>query len=356
AMAGVSWAEGVSSGTNFPSSNGTNASSGGALGADVQHSLFAVTSSAVLVLGLLGNALALALLSCRAKPLSHSYILLLQLALLDTLFLGVLPLHIHSQLRGDTWAFGDVACRVSGALFCLHISLSVAFFSCLCADLWLAVLHPFTSIRLRATHYLLLATALWLVALGAAVPLVLHSRGVVRSSTGCFGSFPASWAHPTAPLTILAFIFGVLVPFCITLLGFPLVARSVWRSRRRAARRKALGTICIILGICALCFVPQQLTQLLRFLLGLRLLPREPLPALIPQIQRVTSALASCSCCLNPLLYYFHSSSRLWRCPFRLRLRAKRVFTICDRNFGDPSWDCEAGQRRGRKNHGDGVN
>lgn len=355
-MAGISWAEGVSSGTNFPSPNGTNASSGGGLGADLQHSLFAVTYSAVLVLGLLGNALALSLLSCRAKPLSHSYILLLQLGLLDALFLCVLPLHIHSQLRGDTWTFGDTACRVTGALFCLHISLSVAFFSCLCADLWLAVLHPFTSIQLRATHYLLVATALWVVALGGTVPQVLRSRGVVRSSTGCFGSFPASWAHPTAPHTILAFVFGVLVPFSIILLGFPLVARSIWQSRRRAAKRKALGTISIILGICALRFLPHHLAQLLRFLLGLRLIQREPFPSLIPEIQRVTSALASCSCCLNPLLYYFHSSSRHWHCPFRLRLRSKRVFTICDQNFGDPSWGYKPGQRRGRKNHGDGIN
>ncbi|NXB21692.1 LPAR6 protein, partial [Rhagologus leucostigma] len=353
-MAGISWAEGVSSGMNFPSSNGTNASSGAALGADLQHSLLAVTYSAVVVLGLLGNALSLSLLSCRAKPLSHSYIFLLQLALLDTLFLCVLPLQIHSQLRGDTWAFGDTACGVAGALFCLHISLSVAFFGCLCADLWLAVLHPFASIQLRATHYILVATALWVVALGGTVPLVLRSSGV-RSSTACFGSFPGSWVHPTAPRTILAFVFGVLVPFSIVLLGFPLAARSVWQSRRRAARRKALGTIFMVLGICALCFLPHHLTQLLRFVLGVRAIPREPLPSPIADIQRVTSALASCSCCLNPLLYYFHSSSRPWHCPCRLRLRSKRVFTICDQNFGDPSWDYKPGQRRGRKNHGDGI-
>ncbi|NWI43996.1 LPAR6 protein, partial [Picathartes gymnocephalus] len=353
AMAGISWAERVSNGTNFPVSNGTNfpvsngtnASSGAVLGADLQHSLFAITYSLVLVLGLLGNSLSLSLLSCRARPLSHSYILLLQLALLDALLLCVLPLQIHAQLLGDTWPFGDTACRVTGALFCLHTSLSVAFFSCLSADLWLAALHPFTSIQLRATHYVLLATALWLLALAGTVPLVLHSTGV-RS---CFGSFPGSWARPTAPDAILAFVFGALVPFAVILLGLPLAAGSVWQSGRRAARRKALGSISIMLGICALCFVPQQLTQLLQLLLGTGLLPAEPLPGLVPTLQRVSSALASCSCCLNPLLYHFHSSSRPWHCPFRLRLRSKRVFTICDRDFGEPSWGYKGGQRRGGK-------
>ncbi|NXY11587.1 LPAR6 protein, partial [Pteruthius melanotis] len=354
-MAGLPWAEGISGGTDFPVSNGTNASWGGALAAGLQHSLLAAAYIAVLLLGLLAYALSLRLLSRRAKPLSHSYILLLQLALLDALFLCLLPLQIHSQLRGDTWAFGDAACRVTGALFCLHLSLSVAFLGCLAADLWLALLHPFTSIQLRATHYGLLATALWLVALGATIPLAFGSGGV-RSGTGCFGSFPGGWAHPTAPHTVLAFVFGVVCPFSVILLGFPLVAGSVWLSRHRAGRRKALGTISIILGICALCFLPHQLAQLLHFLLGARLIQREPFPALIPEILRVTSALASCSCCLNPLLYHFHSSSRRWRCPFRLRLRAKRVFTICDQNFGDPSWGYKAGQNHGRKNHGDGIN
>lgn len=336
-----------SNGTNSLISNMTNASSGGILGSDFDPSLFAVTYSVVLVLGLAGNAVSLSLLSCRVKPLSHSYVLLLQLALLDALFLSVLPLHIHSQLLGDTWSFGDTACRLTRALCCLHSSLSVAFFGCLALDVWLAALHPLTSIRLRVTHYVLVATALWLVALGGTVPLVLHSSEGLRR---CFGGFPVSWARPTAPPTVLALVFGVFFPFSIILLGLPLLVRAVWRSGRRAGRRKALGTLGMVLAICALCFVPLQLSQLLQFLHGSP--PELSPPSLIPCMQRVSEALASCSCCLNPLLYRFHCSSRACHChcPCRLSLRSKRVFTICDHNFGDPSWDYRAGQRLGKEN------
>ncbi|NXY23581.1 LPAR6 protein, partial [Atrichornis clamosus] len=347
-MAGVPWPEGVS--------NGTDASSGPSLEAEFQHSLFAVTYSVVFVLGLVGNALSLYLLSCRVKHLSHSYIYRINLALLDTSFVCVLPLQIHSQLNGGTWTFGDTACRVAGALFYLHIYLSIAFFACICVDLYVAVLHPFTSIQLRAAHYVLVAAALWLLALGVTVPLVLRGPLHRGSSTACFDNFTgSSRAHPTAPHSILALVFGFVIPFSVVLVGLPLAAGGIARSPRRAPRRKALGTICIILGICALCFLPYHLTHLLHFLLSVQGI-QEPLPSLIPGIQRVASALPSLSCCLNPLLYYFHSSSRQWHCPCRLRFRSKRVFTICEENFGDPSCDYRPRQRRGRKNHGDGIN
>ncbi|XP_066190239.1 uracil nucleotide/cysteinyl leukotriene receptor-like [Sylvia atricapilla] len=329
-------------GTNSPIPNTPNSSSGGVSGADLEHSLFAVTYLLVLLLGLAANGLSLSLVSCRVKPLSHSYILLLQLALLDTLFLALLPLHIHSQLLGDTWSFGDTTCRVTKALLCLHTSLSVAFFSCLVLDVWLAALHPFTSIRLKATHYLLAATTLWSAALGAIVPLVLSSKRPRR----CFGAFPESWAHPTAPVTVVGLVFGVLLPVSVTVLGLPLAAGGARRSGSRRSRRRALGTISIVLAICALCFLPQQLCQLLQFVLELQGMEQE---VLSPRVQRVTEVLGSCSCCLKPILYRFHASSRVWSCPRSLRGK-ERVFTISGHRFGDPSWDCEPGQGNNKEN------
>ncbi|NXE94852.1 LPAR6 protein, partial [Menura novaehollandiae] len=348
-MAGLSWPEGVS--------NETGPSAGPSLEAEFQDSAFAVAYGVVFVLGLVGNALSLYLLSCRVKHLSHSYIYRINLALVDTSFVCVLPFQIHSGLHGGTWIFGDTACRVTGALFHIHIYLSIAFFTCICVDLYVAVLHPFTSIQLRASHYVLVAAALWVVALGVMVPLVLRGPLPSRNPTACFEDVAGSgWAHPTAPQAILALVFGFVIPFSIVLLGFPLVARGISRCPRRVPKRKALGTIYIILGICALCFLPYHLSHLLHFLVRIQVIQEEPLPSLIPGIHRVTSALPSLSCCLNPLLYYFSSSSRQWHCPFRLRFRSKRVFTICEQNFGVPSWDAKPRQRRGRKHHGEGIN
>ncbi|NWQ59172.1 LPAR6 protein, partial [Neopipo cinnamomea] len=349
-MAGVSWAsnETVDSG-----------SSELWLEADSQHSLFPVTYSIAFMLGLVGNALALYLLSCRVRHMSHSHIYLINLALVDTLFVWALPFKIHYHLHGNNWIFGDAACRITGTLFYINIHLSTALLTCVCVDCYVAVLHPLTYIQVRASHRVLVATALWVVALGVAVPLALggplHSRGV-GNTTACFEDSPTSgWTRRAAPRDVLALVFGAVVPFSLTLVGWPLVAGRISRVKRGVSRREALSTIYIVLAICALCFLPYHLTHLLHFLVRVRVIQDESLSALIYRMRRVTLALVSLSCCLTPLLYYYSSSSKRWHCNFRLRFRSKKVFTICDQNFGELSCDYKLQQRRGNKNPRDGV-
>ncbi|NXR10351.1 LPAR6 protein, partial [Semnornis frantzii] len=333
--ADLSWAEGVSNGTV------SNASSEPPLEADFQHLLFPAIYSMVFVLGLLENISALYLLSCRAKHRPHSYLYMTNLALVDTLFVCVLPFKIHYHLNCNNWVFGDMACRVTGTLYYINIYLSIAFFTCICVDRYLAVLHPFTYIQIRASHYLLVVTGLWLVALSVTVPLILegplHNSGV-RNTTACFENFSvSSWSGRMAPYNILALLFGFLVPFAIILISYPLIARKISQIKHSSRKRKALRTIYTILGICTLCFLPYHLTHLLHFLMRVQLIQNQAFTSLIYKMRRVTLALVSFNCCLNPLLYYFNSSSKQWLFNFKLCFRSKKVYTICDQELGGKS-------------------
>ncbi|NXS91502.1 LPAR6 protein, partial [Jacana jacana] len=312
------------------------------LEADFQYSLFTVTYSIVFVLGLIENVLALYLLSCRVTHASHSYVYMINLALVDTLFVCVLPFRIHYHLNGNNWIFGDVACRVTGTLFYINIYLSIAFFTCICVDRYVAVLHPFTYIQIKVFHYLLVVAVLWVVALGVTVPLILggplHNTGK-RNTTACFENFRTSaWTDRMAPYNILALLFGFAIPFSIILISYPLIARRVSQIKHSIYKRKALTTISIILLICTLCFLPYHLAHLLHFLMRVKVIQNQAFARLIYKMRRVTLALVSINCCLNPLLYYFTSSSRRWRCHFKLRFRSKLVYTICDRQLRELSY------------------
>ncbi|NWW88238.1 LPAR6 protein, partial [Rhynochetos jubatus] len=346
-MADTSWAEGVSNETV------DSAGSDFSLDADFQYSLFTVIYSIVFVLGLTENALALYLLSCRVKHISHSYVYMINLALVDTLFVCVLPFKIHYHLNRNDWVFGDMACRITGTLYYINIYLSIAFFTCICVDRYVAVLHPFTYIQIRVVHYVAVVTVLWVVALCVTVPLILggplHNRGT-RNTTACFENFTtSSWTYRMVPYNILALVFGFVIPFSIILISYPLIAKRISQIKHSIRKRKALSTIYIILLICTLCFLPYHLTHLLHFLMRIQVIQNRSFTCLIYKMRRVTLALVSFNSCLNPLLYYFTSSSKPWHFNFRLRFRSKRVYTICDQTLGEFTYVYKVQQRPGNK-------
>ncbi|NXE80558.1 LPAR6 protein, partial [Cochlearius cochlearius] len=353
-MADTSWPEGASS------ERVANASSELSLEADFQYSLFTVIYSIVFVLGLTENVLALYLLSCKVKHTSHSYVYMINLALADTFFVCVLPFKIHYHLNRNNWIFGDMACRITGTLYYINICLSIAFFTCICVDRYIAVLHPFTYIQIRVTHYVVVVTVLWVGALSVMVPLILggplHNSGV-RNTTACFENFATSiWTYRMAPYNILALVFGFVIPFSIILISYPLIAKRISQIKHSIRKRKALSTIYIILVICTLCFLPYHLTHLLHFLVRIQVIQNEAFTRLIYKMRRVTLALVSFNCCLNPLLYYFTSSSKQWHFNLKLRFRSKIVYTICDQKFGESSYVYKLQQRHGNTKYRDGIN
>ncbi|NXN50211.1 LPAR6 protein, partial [Rynchops niger] len=353
-MAGISWTEG---GSNETVANGSSEFS---LEADFQYSFFTVIYSIVFVLGLVENVLALYLLSCRVTHTSHSYVYLINLALVDTLFVCVLPFKIHYHLNRNNWIFGDMACRVTGSLYYINIYLSIAFFTCICVDRYIAVLHPFAYIQIKVIHYVMVVTVLWVVALSVMVPLILggplHNSGM-RNTIACFENFTrSSWTYRMTPYNILALVFGFVIPFSIILISYPLIAKRISQIKHSIRKRKALTTIYVILLICTLCFLPYHLTHLLHFLMRIQVIQSESFANLIYKMRRVTLALVSFNCCLNPLLYYFTSSSKRWRCNFKLRFRSKIVYTICDQKFRESSYVYKVQEGHGNRTCRDGIN
>ncbi|KAM6116688.1 lysophosphatidic acid receptor 6-like [Phoenicopterus ruber ruber] len=353
-MAGVSWPEGVSTET------AANASSELSLEAEFQYPLFTVIYSIVFVLGLIENVLALYLLSCKVEHTSHSYVYMINLALVDTLFVCVLPFKIHYHLNGNNWVFGDMACRITGTLYYINIYLSIGFFTCICVDRYIAVLHPFTYIQIKVIHYVIVVAILWAVALSVMVPLILGGpllNSGVRNMTACFENFAtSSWTSRMVPYNILALVFGFVIPFSIILISYPLIAKRISQIKHSIRKRKALSTIYIILLICTLCFLPYHLAHLLHFLMRIQVIQNKSFTNFIYKMRRVTLALVSFNCCLNPLLYYFTSSSKQWHFNFRLRFRSKMVYTICDQKFGEFSYVYKVQRRRGSKKHRHGIN
>ncbi|XP_039223192.1 lysophosphatidic acid receptor 6-like [Crotalus tigris] len=326
-----------------------NASEECSLRADFQYVLFSAIYIPVFVLGLLENGAALYLLTCRVSHPPRSYVYLLNLAVVDTLVVCILPFKIHYHLHHNNWVFGDVACRITGCMYFLNIYLSVAFFTSICVDRYLAVLHPLAYIRIKSAHYTLIAVLLWVTGLSIAGSLILGGRldANVSSAQVCFESFgEASWKGRMLPYNICVLVFGFLIPFVVILISYPLIARRISHIAESAFKRKALNTIYLILFICVCCFLPFHLTHLLHLLMRVGLIQNCHLAASIYQLRRITLALVSFNCCLNPVLYYHTLAGK--RCPWKLRWqkRASKVYAVNEDRRGCA--DQRAALRSGR--------
>lgn len=286
--------------------------------ADYQSVLFPAVYTLALVLGLPGNLLVLVAFSRGASARTAFGVYIRSLALADVLILGTLPFRIHYHLNGNSWAFGDVACRVTGILFYANIYLSICFMSCVCVDRYVAALHPHAYLRLqRSRCSLAVSAALW-TAVGVAVLvfILMGPLATERSPSGnrtCFENFAkAEWSFRLRGFSLLCLTGGSLLPSAIILVCYPLAARRIAAIRSRVAA-KAVRVIYAILAITLLCFVPHHLVYLLHLLGRMEVIQSCSAISAIYHARRVTMALVALNPCLDPLLYYVTTSRCSWR-------------------------------------------
>ncbi|KAM4014858.1 lysophosphatidic acid receptor 6-like [Anomaloglossus baeobatrachus] len=289
------------------------------LQADFQYGFFTVMYSLVFILGLPGNVLALYYL-CQNRQRSRSAnIYFVNLSAVDFVFICLLPLRIYYHNAGNNWIFGDVACRITGALFYTNIYLSIGFFTCISLDRYLAVVHPLTYMKVKCTRYsLILTVIIWIICGAITLPLILG--GPLGSGNGtrtsCFDGFSTSaWQDRLAPYNTCALIFGFLLPFAIVVVFMPIFARRICRMKSSSHRKVALRIILFILVVSLICFLPYNISHLLYFMMKMDLIQDCASAVYIYKLRRITLALVSLNSCLNPTLYFIPYLSRRLNAP-----------------------------------------
>ncbi|XP_051894983.1 lysophosphatidic acid receptor 6 [Pristis pectinata] len=291
--------------------------------AHFQYHLFPAVYTIVFILGLTGNVSALCIFMKKTKNASPSFIYIANLIVVDIIYICTLPFRIHYHIKKNNWIFGDITCRITGTFYFANIYLSVTFLSLICMDRYIAVVHPRKYIRMRGTNCSRVTSALvWMLAFAIMLPLIFSgslNNVQANNTTACFENFDAdAYSKKMAVYHIMAFLFGFLLPFTVIIIFYPLAAKKIAQLKSSVHKEKALTIIWVIMVISILCFVPYHITHLLYFLARLDFIQNCAFGNFLYKIRRVTMALVSLNCCLDPLIYFFATNK------FKLNYGRKR--------------------------------
>uniref|UniRef100_A0A3B3ZIS9 G-protein coupled receptors family 1 profile domain-containing protein n=1 Tax=Periophthalmus magnuspinnatus TaxID=409849 RepID=A0A3B3ZIS9_9GOBI len=244
------------------------------------------------ILGLIGNSVALWIFCCKLKTWNPNNIFLFNLLIADFMALVSLPLRIDALVR-SFWVFGDGLCRINLFLMFSNRSASIAMMTVVATYRYLKVSHPHSS------------------CLSLLSPLLTTPSFCVSNQTQCF--FFTSYGETSALrlglvsshriITVLEFVF----PFSI--LVFCSIRISRFLKARGTKVKRAMRVCVVIVGVFVLCFMPTSVTTAGIWIVQSQRPWNCTAFYTLTQLTIVSLGLNFLNSALDPLLYVFSSSN-----------------------------------------------
>eukprot|EP00064_Thunnus_orientalis_P017372 superscaffoldBa00003667_g17453 len=261
-----------------------------------------------IILGLLGNIVALWIFCFKLKAWNINNLFLFNLVIADFLALVSLPLRIDDFLRGQ-WMFGDGLCRISLFLVFSNRSASIALMTVLAIYRYFKVVHPhhwFSHMTKRQAVYMLVFV--WLLVISLWVPMLTNNHTEGNSTRCLYFTCSSHIALITMHriLTVLEFIIPMaMLLFCTIRISSFLRERQMGKPEKV---RKAMRVCTAIVVVFMVCFFPTTST-----IIGMWVIHSYN-PAdcatfnILTKLTFVALGLNFLKSALDPILYVFSSS------------------------------------------------
>ncbi|XP_048475970.1 cysteinyl leukotriene receptor 1-like [Rhincodon typus] len=270
--------------------------------------VFVRAYSVILILGLIGNTVALYVFLKLTQHKTASTVFMINLAISDLFFTLTLPYRITYYVQHD-WNLGSFLCRITTYAFYVNLYSSIFFLMALSIFRYIAILHPIWSrSTVTVRRSLWVSLGIWIFVGLVSVPFLLAASKCENGTCRCFEPSNMSWSQ-IQKMNYFAFVVGFLIPFLTILVCYVRIIHrlmglaSTMRTNGRS-RRKSMYMIIIVLSSFLFCFLPYHVIRTVH----LHFMVQGGCGATAWFLQRaivVTICLAAANSCLNPLLYYF---------------------------------------------------
>ncbi|KAI6053407.1 MCHR1 [Marmota monax] len=201
-------------------------------------------------------------------------IFIINLSVVDLLFLLGMPFMIHQLMGNGVWHFGETMCTLITAMDANSQFTSTYILTAMAIDRYLATVHPISSTKFRKPSVATLVICLlWALSFISITPVWLYARLIPfpGGAVGCGIRLP----NPDTDLywfTLYQFFLAFALPFVVITAAYvrilqrmtssvaPASQRSI-RLRTKRVTRTAIA-ICLVFFVCWAPYYVLQLTQL----------------------------------------------------------------------------------------------
>lgn len=218
--------------------------------------------SCIFIIGLFVNVTALWVFSCTTKKRTTVTIYMMNVALLDLIFIMSLPFKMFYYAKGE-WPFGEYFCQILGALTMFYPSIALWLLAFISADRYMAIVQPKYAKELKKTCKAVLAcVGVWIMTLVTTIPLLLLYEDPDKASIPATCLKISDIIHLKA-INILNFTrltFFFLIPLFIMIGCYLVIIHSLLHGRtsklKPKVKEKSIRIIITLMVQVLICFVP----------------------------------------------------------------------------------------------------
>uniref|UniRef100_A0A8C5WK17 G-protein coupled receptors family 1 profile domain-containing protein n=1 Tax=Leptobrachium leishanense TaxID=445787 RepID=A0A8C5WK17_9ANUR len=275
---------------------------------EVSYILILTAFVFVFVLDMLGNGLVIYVLKRRVQTWHLSDHYLFQLAISDLLLGLTLPFWATQFFHG--WVFGQVPCKMVGALFTINMYSSIFFLACIGLNRYVSIVHAVELHgKQKPIHTFLICALVWGFSFALSwqelyfrdISYIKHIKNFV-----CYYNFEPHQADTwRITLRLINLSLGFLLPLVLMSFFYSRIFCTLRQSRMSQSRRPQVVIVALLL-VFVLCWTPHNIFLLIDSLQRLGYIKRNCLfeKSLDTGIF-ITEILGLMHMCINPFVYAF---------------------------------------------------
>ncbi|XP_069094377.1 leukotriene B4 receptor 1 [Pleurodeles waltl] len=266
--------------------------------------------SVALIVGVPGNLFIIWTILAIMKKRTVTCLLILHLAVADTVVLLTAPLFIHLLATGY-WAFGAAICKICHYIGCLSMYASIFLIACMSLDRFLAVAKPYVSQKVRTKLVVLeIILGIWILSFLLAIPMPFYRVIFINPANGWPVCIPF---HSSSRHIIFQYLFetlfGFIIPYAAILTSYIYIGLRL-KSAQFQRKRKTGRLITVIMLTFGIFWLPYHAINVIQVLGNMASGPAaDSLKGVAKRVRPTVTALAFLSSSVNPILYAFAGSS-----------------------------------------------